>query len=175
MGYDIVTVEGNEEEAKKFAAKYQYTYLFDKETGQFVGGGQVYFRANIWAMAPLRRVMDSLLYVLNIDEKDTQEFIESISWNDGRLVTSEFLTRVLNKLDKVSNGAVEEYIKPIVTTVTLEMWNPEEDSKVSMFVEGQIVQREYSPEEKAKDTTAIAMEFLDYMRVAKGLGGFEVW
>jgi len=175
MGYDIVTVEGNEEQAKKFAAKYQYTYLFDKETGQFVGGGQVYFRANIWAMAPLRRVMDSLLYVLNIDEKDTQEFIESISWNDGRLVTSEFLTKVLDKLDKVSNGAVEEYIKPIVTTVTLEMWNPEEDSKVSMLVEGQIVQRDYSLEEKAKDTTAIAMEFLDYMRVAKDLGGFEVW
>ncbi len=175
MGYDIVTAEGNEEEAKKFAAKYQYMYLFDKDTGKFNGGEQVYFRANIWSMAPLRRVMASLLYVLNIDERDTNEFIEAISWNEGRLVTSDFITSVLTKLDKASSGAVEEYIHPIVTTVTLEMWDPQNDATVSMLVEGQLVQREYSLEEKAKDTVAITMEFLDYMRVAKGLGGFEVW
>tara|TARA_R110000868_G_scaffold27332_4_gene103979 strand:- start:449 stop:1021 length:573 start_codon:yes stop_codon:yes gene_type:complete len=175
MGYDIVTVESDEKLAQKFAAKYQYTYLFDKDTGKYDGGGQVYFRANIWTMGVLRNVMYKLFYTLGMDDAFVEQFMNAVSWNDGERVSPDALNKLFTALNKQANQGVENYLEPIVTTVTLESWDPEKDNKVNIIVDNKLVVRDYSLEDKNKDTMAFTLEFLDYMEIAKDLGGFEVY
>lgn len=176
MGYDIVTIEADAAKAQKFAAKYNYTYLFDKETGEWSGGDEVYFRANIWGMSIIRGTQYSLCYVTNMTDADTEDWMEAMSWNDGRIIDSAKIARFLDKIDELSRGQdLESYVRPVVTQAVTDSWDDKYDGQINTMVDGKFVTKRYTIEDKVNDCMPLVLEWLDYIRIAKDLGGFQVW
>ena len=122
MGYDIYTVEANVELAEYFARKYQYGYLFDIPTtteqmlgsepfvipddAKFDGDGRVYFRSNIWGMAPLRHWMSLVCQYAGGDVSKYEELITKVSFNQGDIITPEEIEMLFNDMDKISDDQI---------------------------------------------------------------------
>lgn len=123
MGYDIYTVETNAELAEYFARKYQYGYLFDIPTtleqmtgeepfsipadAKFTGSGQVYFRSNIWGMAPLRQWMYLVCNYAGGDAAKYDALLLKTSYNDGEVITPEEIQMLFNDMDKISDDQIK--------------------------------------------------------------------
>jgi len=159
MGYDIVTIEANAQEAADFAKHYNYTYLFDKD-GNYVGGDQVYFRCNIWYM---RYVAAATAYVLDSDEV-TDEFynrvMQTLSYNDGEILTPEDITLIL---DRANHSKLD--IKAIAKDLVVSFWNPQYDGAP---VESEV-------EDRVNAAAQMIEEWFSYLSVAKDNGGLQVW
>ena len=161
MGYDIVTVEGNAQEAADFAKHYNYTYLFDKD-GNYVGGDQVYFRCNIWFM---RYVAAATAYVLernaeNVTEDFYNRVMNTLSFNDGEILTPEDINLIL---DGANSSELD--IRAIAKDLTVSFWNEQYDGAP---VESEVNNR--------VDVAAQTIEeWFSYLSVAKDNGGLQVW
>ena len=161
MGYDIVTVEGNAQEAADFAKHYNYTYLFDKD-GNYVGGDQVYFRCNIWFM---RYVAAATAYVLernaeNVTEDFYNRVMNTLSFNDGEILTPEDINLIL---DGANSSELD--IQAIAKDLTVSFWNEQYD--------GAPIESEVN---KRVDVAAQTIEeWFSYLSVAKDNGGLQVW
>lgn len=161
MGYDIVTIEGNAQEARDFAKHYNYDYLFDKD-GNYVGGDQVYFRANIWGM---RYVAVATSDVLAADgENVTQEFYDkvmtAISYNQGDVLMPEDIEIILN----AANASVLD-IDKMARRIVEDGWHPDYDGPKT----------ESEVDKRAKFAAGLIEEWFSYLSIAKDNGGLQVW
>jgi hypothetical protein len=159
MGYDIVTIEANAQEAADFAKHYNYTYLFDKD-GNYVGGDQVYFRCNIWYM---RYVAAATAYVLDSNEIADEFYdrvMQTLSYNDGAILTPEDITLIL---DSANHSKLD--IKAIAKDLVVSFWNPQYD--------GEPVESEVS--NRVDAAAQMVEEWFSYLSVAKDNGGLQVW
>lgn len=164
MGYDIVTVESNEELAQQFAKEYSYDYLFDKETGKWCGGAEVYFRVNIWGMGMLANCMTVLLSSSNVDADTINSLMGKISYNQGDHLDTELITTILDAIDS-KYGEVDTWVHPFTLAATLETWSEKYDG----------VPSEENVREKAEWVKKILVEWIAYLRIAKTMGGCLVW
>jgi hypothetical protein len=176
MGYDIVTMRADKAKAEAFAKKYEYFYLFNKDTGEFDGGDTVYFRSNIWGMGTIRSTMHYLFYTIDVTGSDYETFMSAISWNNGDIVSKDMLDSILAKLEKAKgNMSLEDYMRPLVGYSVRESWDDERDGQVSSY-DGRIVTtKPYTVEEKIDDSLPLVMEWLDYLYISRDLDGFQVW
>ncbi len=159
MGYDIVTVEANAQEAADFAKHYNYTYLFDKD-GNYVGGDQVYFRCNIWFM---RYVAAATAYVLDYNGVTDQFYdrvMKTLSYNDGEILTPEDITLIL---DGANRNNLD--IKALAKDLVVSFWNPQYDGAP---VESEV-------EDRVNAAAQMIEEWFSYLSVAKDNGGLQVW
>lgn len=148
MGYDIYTVNSDMKQSERFARKYGYAYLFKSLDGskltmeqlmnrtevpdnyRFAGDPRVYFRANIWGMADVRRYFTELFneipeHTRNELAETYSNFIESISWNEGRHVKPREILRVLQSIqnfgqDIAQTEMIEEFIEYMEIASTLD-------------------------------------------------------
>jgi hypothetical protein len=164
MGYDIVTKDTDAALAQQFAKEYGYTYLFDKETGNWNGGDEVYFRVNIWGMGMLANCMTVLLSSANADADTINSLMEKLSYNQGDHLDPELITTILDAIDG-SHGAIDTWVKPFTLAATLETWSEKYDG----------VPSKENVKEKAEWTEKILVEWIAYLRIAKTMGGCLVW
>jgi hypothetical protein len=148
MGYDIYTRESDMKLSEKFARKYGYAYLFkplgDNEltveqlinrtdipdSYRFAGDARVYFRANIWGMNEVRRYFTDLFNELPETQRNEKgqlfiDFIDAISWNEGRHVKVQEILTILQTIqyfgqDVGQNELVEEFIEYMEIASTLD-------------------------------------------------------
>jgi len=146
MGYDIYTSQPDAWQAAKFARKYGYGYLFDYDTARtmeeltsrteidenavFAGDPRVYFRANIWGMNEVRRYFTDLFNELPETQRNEKgqlfsDFIDAISWNDGKHVKTQEILTILQTIqyfgqDIGQNELVEEFIEYMEIASTLD-------------------------------------------------------
>lgn len=147
MGYDIYTVQSDAALSEKFARKYGYAYLFEhgkglpvedlinrgskiSESATFAGDARVYFRANIWGMNEVRKYFADLFNQLPEHQRDEKgqlfiDFIDSISWNEGRHVSAQQILTMLQTIqyfgqDLGQNDLVEEFIEYMEIASTLD-------------------------------------------------------
>ena len=148
MGYDIYTAAPDQAQAEKFARKYGYAYLFkdiglevEQLTGEqpmpkipdnavFDGGPTVYFRSNIWGMREVRKYFADLFNQMpeHTQKEHIQvfsDFLETLSWNEGRHVTSPNILKILWCIqsfgqDVGQNELVEEFIEYMEIASTLD-------------------------------------------------------
>lgn len=175
MGYDISTVGADAAKSEAFAKEYGYTYMFDKETGEFNGDPNPYFRANIWGMGTIRRVFVDLYNskpntTLDQDNKFTQ-ILEKFSWNDGAHVTvadCQYLIDLWNK---------DKAIDFIIADLNKEMEDDPDFLKTKRYDdEAQtFVNYTASVDEVVNGRLALCEEFIAYLGIAKELDGCLVW
>jgi hypothetical protein len=176
MGYDIVTVQADKAKAEAFAKKYEYFYLFNKDTGEFDGDATVYFRSNIWGMSTIRNTMHYLFYTIDVTGNDYETFMSAISWNNGDIVSKDMLDSILAKLEKAKgNMSLEDYMRPLVGYSVRESWDDERDGQVSSYDGKTVTTKPYTVEEKIDDSLPLVMEWLDYLYISRDLDGFQVW
>lgn len=148
MGYDIYTVGSDTKQSEKFARKYGYAYLFKPSDGteltteqlinrtdipdnyKFEGDPRVYFRANIWGMAEVRKYFQLLLEQMPEHTKqDIGEryinFVDAISWNEGRHVKTQDILMILQLIQYFGQDVgqiplVEEFIEYMEIASTLD-------------------------------------------------------
>lgn len=193
MGFDISSNEPNREKAEEFAKKYEYTYLFDKDTGEYKGDSSLYFRANIWGMSDIHRIIELMRREIHQDTdyglQVPMPIIDKTTFNDGTLVTT---SDILDFLDLVNyftgakkDDGVDKWIERIrdnVYPIVLGMIrakrlaNPDMfKATVSTFVDGKLVDKEYPDEDAANDSTNLFVEFVDYANACLELEGFRVY
>jgi hypothetical protein len=146
MGYDIYTSQSDAKLAEKFARKYGYGYLFDydraktmeelvsrvsiDESATYAGDARVYFRANIWGMNEVRRYFTDLFNELPETQRNEKgqlfsDFIDAISWNEGRHVKTQEILTILQTIqyfgqDIGQTELVEEFIEYMEIASTLD-------------------------------------------------------
>jgi hypothetical protein len=148
MGYDIYTRESDMKLSEKFARKYGYAYLFKPLDGtelsveqlisrtdipdsyRFEGDPRVYFRANIWGMSAVREYFTNLFNALPLEKRNEVgekyiEFIDAISWNEGRHVKAQEILTILQLIqyfgqDVGQTELVEEFIEYMEISATLD-------------------------------------------------------
>lgn len=146
MGYDIYTSQSDSVQAEKFARKYGYGYLFEHDKklsveqlmsrtsvdggSKFVGDPRVYYRANIWTMSEVRKYFVDLFNELPETQREEKfqlfnDFIEAISWNEGRHVKTQDILTILQTIqyfgqDVGQNEYVEEFIEYMEIASTLD-------------------------------------------------------
>lgn len=146
MGYDIYTSQSDAKLSEKFARKYGYGYLFDynraktmdelmtrteiDEDATFIGDSRVYFRANIWGMNEVRKYFVDLFNQLPETQREEKfqlfnDFIEAISWNEGRHVQTQQILTILQTIqyfgqDIGQNEMIEEFIEYMEIASTLD-------------------------------------------------------
>jgi hypothetical protein len=146
MGYDIYTSQSDAKLAEKFARKYGYGYLFDydraktmeelvsrvsiDESATYAGDARVYFRANIWGMNEVRRYFTDLFNELPETQRNEKgklfiDFIDAISWNEGRHVKTQEILTILQTIqyfgqDVGQTELVEEFIEYMEIASTLD-------------------------------------------------------
>lgn len=146
MGYDIYTSLPDAKQAEKFARKYGYGYLFDydraktmdelttrteiDENATYAGDDRVYFRANIWNMDKVRRYFKDLFNELPATQREEKwqlfnDFIEAISWNDGKHVKAQDILTILQTIqyfgqDVGQTELIEEFIEYMEIASTLD-------------------------------------------------------
>lgn len=146
MGYDIYTSQSDAKLAEKFARKYGYGYLFDynraktmdellsrtsiDEDAKFAGDSRVYFRANIWGMNEVRRYFTDLFNELPETQRNEKgqlfiDFIDAISWNEGRHVKAQDILTILQTIqyfgqDVGQTELIEEFIEYMEIASTLD-------------------------------------------------------
>jgi hypothetical protein len=148
MGYDIYTMESDMKRSENFARKYGYAYLF-KQLGdgklsidqlisrteipadaRFEGDPRVYFRANIWVMAEIRKYFTNLFnempeHTRNELGQTYLDFVDAISWNEGRHVKTQDILKILQCIqyfgqDVAQIEPVEEFIEYMEIASTLD-------------------------------------------------------
>ncbi len=201
MGYDLSSVDNDPKVAEEFAKKFGYTYLFDKETGAYQGGPDVYFRANIWGMAIIRGFILWLVarYENGVDEPsyNAPQFtmVEKMSFNDGEHVTKEeiidlFLLCSANSdfevdmnlgkpTDQDTFNQVIAKVQPLVFEYAKV--RAEQDS-LATTSEQLVVDANGQPqvvptynEEQVNDLAGLINEFLEYNKYCYELDGFRVF
>lgn len=193
MGYDLVSNQPNREVSADFAKRYEYTYLFDKDTGKFNGDDQVYFRSNIWGMSDIHRIIEAIRREVNQDLdyglSVPMPIVDKTVYNDGELVTTadiqDFLDLVNFHTGAKKEGSREDWLTRVrdnVYPLVLRMvksnrlTNPDEfKNTIRAFVDGQVVTKEYPEEEAANDSTNLFIEFVDYADTCLELEGFRVY
>ena len=146
MGYDIYTSQADAKLAEKFARKYGYGYLFDydraktieelvsrtsiDESATYAGDARVYFRANIWGMNEVRRYFTDLFNELPETQRNEKgqlfiDFIDAISWNEGRHVKTRDILTILQTIqyfgqDVGQTELIEEFIEYMEIASTLD-------------------------------------------------------
>jgi hypothetical protein len=177
MGYDLSSVNNDPKVAEDFAKNFGYTYLFDKDTGAYQGGPDVYFRANIWGMAAIRGFILWLVarYENGVDEPSfnapqftKEEIIDlfllcsansnfEVDMNLGKPTEQDTFNQVIAKVQPL----VFEYAK--VRT-----------EQLSVNENGQPV---VSPdhEENVNGLAGLINEFLEYNKYCYELDGFRVY
>jgi hypothetical protein len=191
MGYDLSSVNNDPKVAEDFAKKFGYTYLFDKETGAYQGGPDVYFRANIWGMAAIRGFILWLVarYENGVDEPsyNAPQFtmVEKMSFNDGEHVTKEEIIDLFLLCSANSNFEVDMNLgKPTeqdtfnqviakVQPLVFE-YSKVRTEQLSVNENGQPV---VSPdhEENVNGLAGLINEFLEYNKYCYELDGFRVY
>ena len=126
MGYDIVTVETDAAVAEQFAREHGYDYLFDKETGKWCGGEEVYFRVNIWGMGSLANCMTILLSSSGVSADTINSLMTKLSYNQGDHLDTELITTILDAIDS-KYGEVDTWVHPFTLAATLETWSEKYD------------------------------------------------
>lgn len=191
MGYDLSSVNNDPKVAEDFAKKFNYTYLFDKDTGAYQGGPDVYFRANIWGMAAIRGFILWLVarYENGVDEPsfNAPQFtmVEKMSFNDGEHVTKEEIIDLFLLCSANSNFEVDMNLgKPTeqdtfnqviakVQPLVFE-YAKVRTEQLSVNENGQPV---VSPdhEENVNGLAGLINEFLEYNKYCYELDGFRVY
>jgi hypothetical protein len=191
MGYDLSSVNNDPKVAEEFAKKFGYTYLFDKDTGAYQGGPDVYFRANIWGMAAIRGFILWLVarYENGVDEPsyNAPQFtmVEKMSFNDGEHVTKEeiidlFLLCSANtdfevdmNLGKPTEQDTFNQVIAKVQPLVFEYARVRTE-QLSVNENGQPV---VSPdhEENVNGLAGLINEFLEYNKYCYELDGFRVY
>ena len=164
MGYDIVTVETDAAVAEQFAREHGYHYLFDKETGKWCGGEEVYFRVNIWGMGSLANCMTILLSSSGVSADTINSLMTKLSYNQGDHLDTELITTILDAIDS-KYGPMDTWVDAFVLAGTLETWNEKWDG----------VPTKEKVQQKADWTKEILVEWIAYLRIAKTMGGCLVW
>ena len=175
MGYDLSSVNNDPKVAEDFAKNFGYTYLFDKDTGAYQGGPDVYFRANIWGMGTIRRVLVDLYNskpntALDQDNKFTQ-VLEKFSWNDGAHVTvadCQYLIDLWNK-DKAIDFVIADLNREVDEDPDF-LKTKRYDEETQAFVNYTA-----SIDEVVNGRVALCEEFIAYLGIAKELDGCLVW
>ena len=191
MGYDLSSVDINPKVAEEFAKKFGYAYLFDKDTGAYQGGPDVYFRANIWGMAAIRGFILWLVarYENGVDEPshNAPQFtmVEKLSFNDGEHVTKEEITDLFllcsantdfevdmnlgKPTDEDTFNQVISKVQPLVFEYARVR-----TEQLSVNENGQPV---VSPdhEENVNGLAGLINEFLEYNKYCYELDGFRVY
>lgn len=90
MGYDVYSRLGDAKRAMDFARKYEYNWMFDKESN-FKGDERVYYRVNIWGMGTIRQYLAEVASAQNQME-ELDPILKKFSWNDGDWVTIQECT-----------------------------------------------------------------------------------
>lgn len=161
MGYDIYTVEGNKAHAETFARKYGYAYLFNEKvtieqlTGDepvdippsavFEGDSRVYFRANIWGMGEIRQ------WIAGVHDFTYKGKEDEVAY--------EAYGKLLNKIS-FNDG---------------EVITPEEINmlfKDAGFLDNSQTDQLY---EMLGGKPRLLDEWIDYLTIARTLGGAQVW
>jgi hypothetical protein len=175
MGYDISTRLANRDKAEEFAKQYGYAYMFDKDSGEYQGDDTPYFRANIWGMGTIRRVLVDLYNskpntTLDQDNKFT-EVLEKFSWNDGAHVTvadCQYLIDLWNK-DKAIDFVIADLNREVDEDPDfLKTKRYDEETKA-------FVNYTASIDEVVNGRVALCEEFIAYLGIAKELDGCLVW
>ena len=151
MGYDIYTSQSDPVLAERFARKYGYAYLFERDGElaandlyrqgpidnkfKYTGEPTVYFRSNIWGMQEVRKYFVDIFNALPKEQADIVgekylSFVDAISWNEGRHVKTQEILTILQ--------LIQYYGQDIGQTPLVE-------------------------------------EFIEYMEIASVLDGFLVW
>lgn len=164
MGYDIVTVETDAAVAEQFAREHGYEYLFDKETGKWCGGEEVYFRVNIWGMGMLANCMTVLLSDCKVNADTINTLMTKLSYNQGDHLDTELITTILDAIDS-KYGETDTWVHPFTLAATLETWSEKYDG----------VPSEENVREKADWVKKTLVEWIAYLRIAKTMGGCLVW
>jgi hypothetical protein len=164
MGYDIVTVDSDQAVAEQFAKDYKYEFLFDKETGKWCGGEQVYFRVNIWGMGMLANCMTILLRDCKVDDTIIDSIMYKLSFNQGDHLDTELITIILDAIDS-KYGETDTWVHPFTLAATLETWSEKYDGAPTND----------SVREKANWTKKILVSWIAYLRIAKTMGGCLVY
>ena len=201
MGYDLSSVDNDPKVAEDFAKKFGYTYLFDKETGAYQGGSDVYFRANIWGMAIIRGFILWLVarYENGVDEPsfNAPQFtmVDKMSYNDGEHVTKEeivdlFLLCAANtdfevdmNLGKPTERDTFDQVIAKVQPLVFEYAKVRAEQDSLMTTSEQLVvdangQPQVVPtynEEQVNGQAELINEFLEYNKYCYELDGFRVF
>lgn len=180
MGYDIESVQPAKEASAAFAKKYEYTYLFNKDTGEFEGSDTVYFRSNIWGMSMIRSIIAKICELNGSDMPE--EFLMSTSSNDGFNVSPagirDYLSNVAmytglypelyeNSTDLYND--IREGIKPVV-----EMYVTE-DRKIREEQYGDDVANKITLEDEVNGNLNLVVEFIEYSDICLSLDGYRVF
>lgn len=163
MGYDIVTVDADVTVAEQFAKDNNYTYLFDKD-GKYDGGAQVYFRVNIWGMARLANCMHVLLTDAGVDQYSINSLMEKISYNQGDHIDADLIGIILDAIDS-KHGPIDTWVDAFTLAGTLETWQEKWDGAPT----------KEAVQHKAEWTKEILVEWFAYLRIARTMGGCQVW
>lgn len=174
MGYDISTVRGDKDMAAAFAKAYNYTWMFNNETGEYEGTDQPYFRANIWGMGTLRQMISTLYSESDImteaNDLAMTNILETLSWNDGKLVSPSDCELIISLYDeqKVLNIAYHTVLLRVMEDKEyLKGMRPTEDGKWEQY-EATVI-------EAAEGYVSLLKEFISYLEIAKELDGCLVY
>jgi hypothetical protein len=174
MGYDIESVNGDRSKAAEFAKKYEYTYLFDKETGEYTGSDNLYFRANIWGMSMIRVILDKIV-TLNGGEYP-EEFAFATMDNSGNQCTPAGIKEYLAHISMFTGLYPELYEN------TTDLFNDIRESikpVVAQYVKESREQHQTnSPltiDDEVNADTNLVIEFLEFSDLCLGLDGYRVF
>lgn len=193
MGFDIVSNEPNREKAAEFAKKYEYTYLFNKETGAYEGDDTVYFRSNIWGMGDIHRIIELIHKDVNQDVDYglgvPVPIVDKTTFNDGELVTTADINDFLDMISwfceaKKDQGTeawltrIRDNVYPVVLRMikAKRLANPDMfRNTIAVMEDGKLVDRAYSDEDAANDSTNLFIEFVDFANICLDTEGFRVY
>jgi hypothetical protein len=184
MGYDIESVGPDRNKAMEFAKKYQYDYLFDESTKAYMGSDRVYFRANIWGMAMIRRVLDSVVNLNN--SKYPEEFAMATMDNSGNVCSvvgiKEYLTEIVVHTglypESFENSDVffnelREALKPVMTQYVRDQRREDALNKIN---NNQPIANEVETEaDEVNHDLNLVIEFLEFSDICLKLGGYQVF
>ncbi len=172
MGYDISTVGADPSKSEAFAKEYGYTYMFDKETGEFNGDPNPYFRANIWGMGHIRRALVDMYVASKYNEKHDEQFsaiMEALSWNDGKLISPTDCQLLIDIFDE--HKAMELALQNVQYQIA-----EDPDYLTYRTLEGtEWVKKTATVTEAAEGQVNLLKEFIVYLGIAKNLEGCQVW
>lgn len=193
MGFDIVSNEPNPKKAEEFAKKYEYKYLFNKDTGAYEGDSSIYFRANIWGMGDIHRIVEMIHREVNQDLdyglSVPLPILDKTQWNDGQLVTTADIKDFLDLVNfyteakqEAGNEAWLTQVRDNVYPIVMRMIKARRLDNPSVFrntmvlqEDGTLVEREYSDEDAANFTANLFIEFVDYCNICLDTEGFRVY
>ena len=170
MGYDIYSVETDALKAEAFARNHPdgYSLAIKKETDEYLGGPQVYFRANVWAMNLLRHIHEAI-------GGEMEALNEHLVWNDGQELTPAMINKALHVADSLT---VKEVAQAVMLAMMAEKDLLPVDRVLSIYADEAEIEElanRYLDQESVMNLASFYLYWTQYLGIVKDLGGAEVW